>query len=96
MVARVKAVVDADARILLEEIASALDNSSGSAFSTLDNGLGYRKVCARWIPHIFTSQQKRDKVAYSSALLQMYENCDPRRLDDLLIGDDTWLWYLNL
>ena len=88
-------MVEADARISLEEIASTLNNSSGSASSTLDNGLVYRKVCARWIPHILTSQQKRDKVAYSSALLQMYENCDPRRFDDLLTGDDTWLCYFE-
>ena len=36
------------------------------------------------IPHILTPQQKRDRVAYSSALLTMYKNCDPRHLDELV------------
>ena len=66
LVARVKAMVDEDARISLEEIASALNISSGSASSTLRTMLGFRRVCAREIPHVLTPQQKRHRVAYSN------------------------------
>ena len=82
-------------RISLEEIASALNISSGSATSMLLNRLSYHKVCARWIHNILTPQQKRDRVAYSTALLKMYENCDPRHLDELITGDETWLHYFE-
>ena len=47
LVAHVKAVIDEDARISLEEIASALNFSSGSASSILCKRLIYLKVCAR-------------------------------------------------
>ena len=56
LVARVKAMLD---RILLEEIASALNVSSGSSSNTLRNRFGYHKVC----PYILTPQQKREGVA---------------------------------
>ena len=42
----VKALIDDDARILLEDI------SLGGVSSILLNKLGYRKVCMRWISHI--------------------------------------------
>ena len=36
---------------------------------------------------------KKDRVAYLTALLSMYENCDPRHVDELVTGDETWLYY---
>ena len=72
-------MVDEDACISLEEVASALNISSGGASSILRNSLGYRRDCARWLLHIVTPQQKRRyRVAYSTALLRMYEHCDPK------------------
>ena len=47
LVAHVKALVDEDACVLLEEIVSALNFSLGSASSTLHNRLSYHKVCPR-------------------------------------------------
>ena len=91
LAARVKAMVDEDARSSLEEIASALNCSSGSSSSILRDRLGYHKVRARWIPHnMLAPQQKRDRVAYSTALLKMSEHCDPRHLYEMMTGDKTW------
>ena len=36
-----------------------------------------------------------DRVVYSAALFKLYENCDLRRLDELVIGDETWLCYFE-
>ena len=82
-------------RISLEEIANALNISTGSASSILRNRLSYPRVCARWITHILTPQPKRDRVAYSTMILKMYKNCNPRHLDELVTSDETWLYYFE-
>ena len=88
-------MVDEDARILTDKIASALYISSVRASFILHNSHGYCKVCARWIPHILAPQLKRDKLAYPTALLKMCDNCDPRYLDELVTGGETWLYYFE-
>ena len=53
-------------------------------------------TCARdGFPNIFSPQQKRDRVEYSTEFLKMYENCDPRCLNELVTGDETWLYFLE-
>ena len=66
----------------------------GSAASIQRNRFGYREVCTRWIPHILTSQQKRDRVAYSTALFNMYEIYNPGSVNEQ-VTDETWLFYFE-
>ena len=47
LVARVKVMINEDARISSEETASALNISSPSAYNILLNRLGYCKICVR-------------------------------------------------
>ena len=61
--------------------------------SILRTRIVYCKVCPRWIPHILMPRQKRHRVAYSTALLKMNENFDPRHFDELVTGDETLLYY---
>ena len=81
MVARVKAIMDEDARVTIQEILETLSIASGTVWKILKHRIGYHKVCARWVPHIFTPEKKGVRVAYSQALLQVYDNCDSRWLD---------------
>ena len=53
LVAHVKTMIDEDAHILLEKIASTLNIPSRSASSILYNRCSYRRVCVRWIPNYF-------------------------------------------
>ena len=91
LVAHVKAMINTDARILLEEIASALNILSGSASSILPNRLSCCTACVRWIPQIVALQQKRNRGAHSSMLLKIHKNWNQTHLDELVTGDDTWL-----
>lgn len=93
LAARVQAVVDADPRVSLAEIAEHVGVHSSSVFRILTKELGYRKVCSRWIPHILTPENKRDRVRFSKTLLRRYETCDPRRLDEIVTGDETWVYH---
>ena len=54
-------LIRTDRRITVEELASKLDVSIGSAHSIVAS-LGYSKVCARWVPRQLTKDHKTERV----------------------------------
>ena len=61
-IAAVKIVVEQDARLSVKDIASCTGISEGSVQTILKKRLGLRKVCARWIPHLLTEEQKTQRL----------------------------------
>ena len=57
-VAAVKIVVEQDARLSVKDIASCIGISEGNVQTILKKRLDLRKVCARWVPHLLTEEQK--------------------------------------
>ena len=57
-IAAVKIVVEQDARLSVRDIASCTGISEGSVQTILKRRLDLRKVCARWVPHLLTEEQK--------------------------------------
>ena len=89
-VATVQSIVQQDSRYTVEEI------SDLSGFSTiLKEKLKLQKICARWIPHLLTSEQKKDRVENASVLLSRFKKRDSRRLREVVTGDETWLYFFE-
>ena len=61
-IAAVKIVVEQDARLSVKDIASCTGISEGSVQTILKKRLDLRKVCARREPHLFTEEQKRQRL----------------------------------
>ena len=57
-IAAVKIVVELDARLFVKDIASCSGISEGSVHTILKKRLDLRKVCARWVPHLLSEEQK--------------------------------------
>ena len=60
-IAAVKIVVEQDARLSVKDIASCTGISEGSVQTILKKRLDLRKVCARWVPHLLTEEQKTQR-----------------------------------
>ena len=54
----VKIVVEQDVRLSVKDTASCTCISEGSVQTILKRRLNLRKVCARWVPHLLTEEQK--------------------------------------
>ena len=67
-IAAVKIVVEQDARLSVRDIASCTGVSEGSVQTILKKRLDLRKICARWISHLLTEEQKtqRFKCAFEN------------------------------
>ena len=69
-IAAVKIVVEQDARLSVKDIASCTGISEGSMQTILKKRLDLRKVCARWVPHLLTEEQKTQRLKCAQELLK--------------------------
>ena len=90
-IAAVKIVVKQDARLSVKDIASCTGISEGSVQTILKKRLDLRKVCARWVPHLLTEEQKTQRFKCAPELLKTYKGCNSRVISNLLTGDKTWV-----
>ena len=90
-IAAVKIVVEQDARLSVKDIASCTGISEGSVQTILKKCLDLRKVCARWVPHLLTEEQKTQRLKCARELLKTYKGCNSQVVSNLLTGDETWV-----
>ena len=53
--------------------------------------LDLRKVCAWWVPHLFTEEPKIQRLKCARELLKTYKGCNSRVISNLPTGDETWV-----
>ena len=57
---------------------------SSSVLKILCERLGLRKICARWVSHLLTDEQKQSRVRLASQIIEKYDKCDPCRLEEIV------------
>ena len=72
MLQRADVIIRADRRITSRQLAVQLSVSNGSAMAIID-ALGYSKVCARCVPRSLTTEQRRQRKAIRSELLERFD-----------------------
>ena len=64
-------------------------NIGCNALETMVAMLEYRKVCARWVPRMFTREHKEQRMQVCQELLNQYEAEGDSFLDSIITGDET-------
>jgi len=77
-----------DRRTTLQIIADRLNIGKETVRRIVTEDLGKRKICARFVPHTLTREQKQECVAYCQDLLLMGQ--DERFWENIITGDKTW------
>ena len=95
-IAAVKIVVEQDARLSVKDTANCTGISEGSVQTIPKKRLDLRKVCARWVPHLLTEEQKTQRLKCAVELLKTYKGCNNRVISNLLTGDETWVHMFEL
>ena len=88
-IAAIKIVVEQNARLSVKNKASCTGISEGSVPTILKKRLDLKKVCARWIPHLLSEEQKTQRLKCARELLKTYKGCNSRVISNLLTGDET-------
>ena len=74
----------------VKDIASCTGITEGSLQTILKKRLDLRKVCARWVPHLLTEEQKTQRLKGAWELLKTYKGCNSWVISNLLTVDETW------
>ena len=77
---------------MVEEISELPGLSSSYVFTILKEKFKLQKICAHWIPHLLTLEQK-DHVEKASVFLSRFKNRDSHHLREVVTGDETWLYF---
>ena len=94
-VATVKTLIEKDAHYTVKEIEELSGIHLSSVFEILRERLGLHKICARWVPHLLTDEQKQSRVRPASQVIEKYDKCDPRCLEEIVTSDETWIYHFQ-
>ena len=94
-VATVKTLIEEDACYTVQEIEELSGIHSSSVLKILRERLGLRKICVCWVPHFLTDEQKQNRVRLASQVIGKYDKCDPCRLEEIVTGDETWIYHFQ-
>ncbi|PNF19097.1 hypothetical protein B7P43_G10549 [Cryptotermes secundus] len=92
---RVDEIIQDDRRVTVDTIARKL-GIGHSAIQEMIESLGYRKVCARWVPRLLIQDYKGQRKAITSELLQRYRHKGDDFLLCIVTGDDSWFHHFEL
>ena len=68
---------------------------SSNVLKILRERLGLRKIYVRWVPHLLTDEQKQSGIRLASQVKERYDKCDPHRLEEIVTGDETWIYHFQ-
>jgi len=88
---RVEDIIRAERRVTVDAVATAVGCSRGQAYSMMHEGLGFHKVCSRWVPRQLTPQHKSQRMGLSLQHLQRYQDEGDDMLSRIVTGDESWV-----
>lgn len=69
------------------------DISCSVLYEIVSERLGFRKVCARWVPKMLTAEHKQKRKSSAESFLQRYRDEGEAFLSQIVTGDETWVHY---
>jgi histone-lysine N-methyltransferase SETMAR len=88
---RVDELIREERRVTRREFAAQLDCGHNAMQKMLED-LGYRKVCAKWVPRQLTPELKERVVKVCSDLLEAFDANEDTFLSDLVRRDEMWAY----
>jgi hypothetical protein len=72
LVQNIDAPLQADRRVSTAQLEIRFNLSLGTILDIVNESLGYRKVCFKWVPRLLTDEHKKTGIGSSMMLLQLY------------------------
>lgn len=94
LIDKVNDLVRNDRRIRIRILAGMIEASVGTVWTIVHDRLGYRKVCAQWVPKMLSEPQKELRMGLALQHLFRYHE-DPAFLERIVAGDESWCHYFE-
>ncbi|GBO07695.1 hypothetical protein AVEN_90037-1 [Araneus ventricosus] len=90
MIAKVHDLVLNNHRVTVDKMHRLLGISAGTTHTIMHQQLKFRKICAQWVPHQLTAEQRNNRMPLSLSHLQRYHEEEYSFLSHTVTGDKTW------
>ena len=84
-----KEIIEGDARFTVCDIAWKVGMSLSTVHFILKKHLKVRNIFARWVPHLLTDEQNRQRVLVAKKLLKMFQTYDKKQFANVVPGDEN-------
>lgn len=88
---QIEQLLESDRRWTCEELSQELSICPQSVLTILTQKLGMRKICARWVPHALSSEQKENRVRIAQQLRLRWRREGESFLNRIITLDETWV-----
>ena len=61
----------------------------------LKKHLKVQKSFARWVPHLLTDEQNRQRDKVAKNMPQMFQTCDKKQFANVVTGNENWIYYFE-
>ena len=95
MIDAVGLMIDDDPHVTYQQIEFSFGINSPAIYSILHDHLKLRKVCARWVKHSLTNEQKRLRIEFCCESLKRFEQGRSRHVFDIVTGDELWFHHYD-
>lgn len=89
---KVKELVTNDPHLTTRGLEDETGISHERIVHILHNELELKKVCAKWVPHKLSADQKEKRVEISKQLLEVLE----KGYNNIITGDETWMYFFTV
>ncbi|CAK9818248.1 Protein GVQW3 [Anthophora plagiata] len=87
----IRELLERDRRLTLSEMTAQVGISYGSCQTIVTKDLGFRKVCARWVPRLLTAEQKLRRFQVCQELSARFSEEGDTFLNRIVTCDEAWV-----
>ena len=91
-IAKIEDLITDDPHITIRELSNEVDISKDRVGIILHDNLGLHKICAKWVPHTLSDDNKRKRVELSKQLLETLD----KGYRNIITGDETWIYFFTI
>jgi histone-lysine N-methyltransferase SETMAR len=91
----VERIVMRDRQISVRRVADELGIPKTNVHEIMNNHLGMKKVCTRWVPKLLTPLQRANRVDCCQELLEESEADSSNFSDRIVTGDECWVYHYD-
>ena len=92
----VERIVIRDRQISIHRLAEELAIPKTTIHEIMNNHMGMKKVCTRWVPKLLALIQRANRVDCCQELLQQSEVNSAKFFDYIVTGDELWIHHYDL
>lgn len=93
IIGKIPDMVLEDRRLTERDLAEALGISLGTVSNILSVNLGFKKLCAKWLPHSLTMEQKHIRMRLCQQHLERFKKNKSDFIRRFITMDETWVYH---